>query len=133
MDLKPVRRVRLSAQIEEQLKQQLLEGRWKAGERLPSEHELSRIFQVSRVSIRQALQALSAQGLIETRSGDGSFVKQPDIRDLMQGSIPDIYLTEDSLRWVMEFRRLLKDPWQSWPLSAPQRNNSSRWTFCIRE
>ena len=51
MDLKPVRRVRLSAQIEEQLKQQLLEGRWKAGERLPSEHELSRIFQVSRVSI----------------------------------------------------------------------------------
>ena len=94
MDLKPVRRVRLSAQIEEQLKQQLLEGRWKAGERLPSEHELSRIFQVSRVSIRQALQALSAQGLIETRSGDGSFVKQPDIRDLMQGSIPDIYLTD---------------------------------------
>lgn len=110
MDLKPVRRVRLSAQIEEQLKQQLLEGRWKAGERLPSEHELSRIFQVSRVSIRQALQALSAQGLIETRSGDGSFVKQPDIRDLMQGSIPDIYLTEDSLRWVMEFRRLFEGP-----------------------
>lgn len=110
MDLKPVRRVRLSAQIEEQLKQQLLEGRWKAGERLPSEHELSRIFQVSRVSIRQALQALSAQGLIETRSGDGSFVKQPDIRNLMQGSIPDIYLTEDSLRWVMEFRRLFEGP-----------------------
>lgn len=110
MDLKPVHRVRLSAQIEEQLKQQLLEGRWKAGERLPSEHELSKIFQVSRVSIRQALQSLSAQGLIETRSGDGSFVRQPNIGDLLQGSIPDIYLSEDSLRWVMEFRRLFEGP-----------------------
>lgn len=34
MDLKPVRRVRLSAQIEEQLKQQLLEGRWEGGRAL---------------------------------------------------------------------------------------------------
>lgn len=110
MGLKPVRRVKLSAQIEEQLKQQILEGKWKAGERLPSEHELSEIFQVSRVSIRQALQSLSAQGLIETRSGDGSFVKQPGIGDLVQGSIPDIYLADDSLRAVMEFRMLFEGP-----------------------
>ncbi|WP_295581456.1 FadR/GntR family transcriptional regulator [uncultured Oscillibacter sp.] len=110
MSLKPVQRVKLSAQIEEQMKQQILEGKWRAGERLPSEHELSDIFQVSRVSIRQALQALSAQGLIETRSGDGSFVKQPGLRDLVLGSIPDIYLAEDSLRSVMEFRRLFEGP-----------------------
>ncbi|MDD3347197.1 FadR/GntR family transcriptional regulator [Oscillibacter sp.] len=110
MSLKPVRRIRLSAQIEEQLKQQILNGKWKAGERLPSEHELSEIFQVSRVSIRQALQSLSAQGLIETRSGDGSYVKQPSIGDFVQGSIPGIYLADDSLRTVMEFRRLFEGP-----------------------
>ena len=86
MDLKPVRRVRLSAQIEEQLKQQLLEGRWKAGERLPSEHELSRIFQVSRVSIRQALQALSAQGLLETRHSGSDAGFHP--RHLPDGGLP---------------------------------------------
>lgn len=57
----------------------------------------------------------------------------PDIRDLMQGSIPDIYLTEDSLRWVMEFRRLFEGPVAELAAQRAQRNNSSRWTFCIRE
>ena len=62
--------------LKNQLKDQILAGKWKPGERLPSENELAEIFQVSRVSIRQALQALSAQGLIETRIGDG-FLHQP--------------------------------------------------------
>lgn len=110
MGLKPVQRIKLSTQIEEQLKQEILDGKWKAGERLPSEHDLSEIFQVSRVSIRQALQSLSAQGLIETRSGNGSFVKQPGIGDLMNDTIPDIYLAEDSLQSVMEFRRVFEGP-----------------------
>ncbi|MEI3306431.1 MAG: winged helix-turn-helix domain-containing protein [Dysosmobacter sp.] len=53
MALHPVSRVKLSTQIENQLKDQILTGKWKPGERLPSENELAEIFQVSRVSIRR--------------------------------------------------------------------------------
>ena len=102
MALHPVSRVKLSTQIENQLKDQILTGKWKPGERLPSENELAEIFQVSRVSIRQALQALSAQGLIETRIGDGSFISQPSIGTFMQDVIPAVYLADDSLRAVLE-------------------------------
>ena len=110
MALHPVSRVKLSTQIENQLKDQILTGKWKPGERLPSENELAEIFQVSRVSIRQALQALSAQGLIETRIGDGSFISQPSIGTFMQDVIPDVYLADDSLRAVLEFRRVFEGP-----------------------
>ena len=110
MALHPVSRVKLSTQIENQLKDQILAGKWKPGERLPSENELAEIFQVSRVSIRQALQALSAQGLIETRIGDGSFISQPSIGTFMQDVIPDVYLADDSLQAVLEFRRVFEGP-----------------------
>lgn len=110
MKLKPVQKIKLSAQIEEQLQQQILNGKWKPGERLPSENALCRIFQVSRVSIRQALQSMSAKGLIETRDGNGSFVAQPTIGDYVQQSMPNIYLAEDSLCTVLEFRLLFEAP-----------------------
>ena len=110
MALHPVSRIKLSTQIENQLKDQILTGKWKPGERLPSENELAEIFQVSRVSIRQALQSLSAQGLIETRVGDGSFISQPSIGTFMQDLIPDVYLADDSLRAVLEFRRVFEGP-----------------------
>ena len=110
MALHPVSRVRLSTQIENQLKDQILTGMLKPGERLPSENELAEIFKVSRVSIRQALQSLAAQGLIETRIGDGSFISQPNIGIFMQDVIPDVYLTDDSLRAVLEFRMLFEGP-----------------------
>ena len=110
MTFKPVSRVRLSTQIEGQISQQILEGVWKVGEKLPSENELAEIFQVSRVSIRQALQSLSSRGLIETRVGNGSYVRQPGLGDLMDSSIPLLYLSEDSFRDVMEFRMLFEGP-----------------------
>lgn len=110
MALKPVNRVKLSAQIEQQLKEQIIEGRWQSGEKLPSENELARIFGVSRVSVRQALQALAAQGLIETRVGDGSFVAQPDLSDLVRQKLPMVYLSDDSVHEVLELRTLLEPP-----------------------
>lgn len=49
-------------------------GHFRAGDRLPSEHELCEMFQVSRTTVRGGLQSLSALGLVESRNGAGSFV-----------------------------------------------------------
>ncbi len=110
VELKPVRRVKLSVQIEQQLQQQILDGKWKAGDRLPSENDLCATFHVSRVTIRQALQSMATKGLIETRGGDGSFVAQPAMSDFVARAIPEVYLSEDPLRTVMEFRLLFEAP-----------------------
>ncbi|MED4052522.1 FadR/GntR family transcriptional regulator, partial [Priestia megaterium] len=46
-----------------------------AGDRLPSERELSSRLNVGRSSVREALRALELVGLIETRRGEGTFIR----------------------------------------------------------
>uniref|UniRef100_A0A7U3YDM5 Regulatory protein GntR HTH n=1 Tax=Geobacillus sp. (strain Y4.1MC1) TaxID=581103 RepID=A0A7U3YDM5_GEOS0 len=47
-----------------------------AGDKLPSERELSERLQVGRSSVREALRALEFLGLIETRRGEGTYIKE---------------------------------------------------------
>lgn len=64
-------------QIQTQLLKMIQSGRLRAGDSLPSEEELSRICGVSRMTSRQALQALKSQGYASRHKGQGSFVSQP--------------------------------------------------------
>jgi GntR family transcriptional regulator len=66
-------------QIQTQLLQMIQAGRLRAGDPLPSEEELSRIYGVSRMTSRQALQALKSQGFASRHKGQGSFVSQPRV------------------------------------------------------
>lgn len=66
-------------QIQTQLLQMIQSGRLRAGDPLPSEEELSRIYGVSRMTSRQALQALKSQGFASRHKGQGSFVSQPRV------------------------------------------------------
>ncbi|SIS51717.1 FadR/GntR family transcriptional regulator [Salimicrobium flavidum] len=59
-----------------QLKQFIEDKAVKPGDKLPSERELSEQLQVGRSSIREALRALELLGLIETRRGEGTFLKE---------------------------------------------------------
>jgi len=64
----------LHKQISDWLKQQIEEGTLEADEKLPSENELSKKFDVSRVTVRRALQTLENDQLIYRCQGLGSFV-----------------------------------------------------------
>lgn len=64
----------LHAQITEALQLQIEAGELKAGENFPSERELAERFGVSRMTVRQALQRLRADGLIYRERGVGTFV-----------------------------------------------------------
>jgi GntR family transcriptional regulator len=64
----------LSGQLTEKLKSRLREGQWGAGDRLPSENELSEEYGVSRVTVRTSLKQLEAAGFVEIRHGAGTFV-----------------------------------------------------------
>jgi GntR family transcriptional regulator len=67
-------------QIADLLRQRIARGTWRSEERLPSNEELMREFEVSRVTIRQAVDVLARDGLVEARQGSGTFVTG-EVRD----------------------------------------------------
>ncbi|SAK76042.1 GntR family transcriptional regulator [Caballeronia hypogeia] len=69
--------VPLYAQIKDVLRSGILDGRYPPHSRMPSESELQTMFDVSRITIRQALGDLQKEGLIFKVHGKGSFVSQP--------------------------------------------------------
>jgi DNA-binding FadR family transcriptional regulator len=75
----PVAVTRASSAIVDQIRTAIVTGRVKQGERLPPERELAAQFGVSRVTVRDALRALEATGLVEIRVGarGGAFVSAP--------------------------------------------------------
>ncbi len=79
--LNPVATERVSDVIAERLTTAIREGTLKPGDRLPTEAELAREFQVGRTSVREGLQKLRAHGLIESRKGLGAFVTDPPASD----------------------------------------------------
>jgi GntR family transcriptional regulator len=64
----------LYQQIKALLVRSLSRSEWKAGEALPAEPELAQRFQVSQGTVRKALDALTAEGLLVRRQGKGTFV-----------------------------------------------------------
>src|SRR4051794_27315101 len=79
--INPVSTERVSDLIAERLTAAIREGTLKPGDRLPTEAELAREFQVGRTSVREGLQKLRAHGLIESRKGLGAFVTTPPSAD----------------------------------------------------
>ena len=71
--------VPLHAEVAELLRHQILSGNLKAGAKLPALSELTRKFGVARMTIRQAMDALNDEGLIERYAGKGTFVRDVDI------------------------------------------------------
>lgn len=67
-------------EIEQVLRQRILDSLWPPGAKLPSESELTTEFAVSRITVRQALAGLHNEGLIEKVNGKGSFVARPSER-----------------------------------------------------
>lgn len=67
-------------QISDWLREQIQQGHLQPDEQLPSESQLGEQFDVSRITVRRALQTLESEGLIYRRQGLGSFVKEMRVR-----------------------------------------------------
>ena len=69
----------LYAKIESVLTDEISSGSLAAGDQLPTEDELIARFEVSRITVRRAIQDLVGRGLVEIRRGKGTFVALPKI------------------------------------------------------
>ncbi len=108
MPIKKVVHQSIGEQVFEQLKEQIFNNEWRSGEKIPSENDLAASFGVSRITVRQALQKLMALGLIETRLGEGSFIKEAVPGINMNPLIPMAYLNENPLMELLEYRKVLE-------------------------
>lgn len=107
----PVRRQeRLSVQVAAQIQDLILAKELTTGERLPSERDLCEQFGVSRTVVREAIRALEAKGLLESRGGSGTYVKALEAGDVSD-SIGAYIVTQDDVvphDKLMEVRRVLE-------------------------
>jgi GntR family transcriptional regulator len=69
----------LYAQVEEALVTEIARGEYRPGDQLPTEDALLQRFQVSRITVRRAIQNLVRRDLLEIRRGLGTFVRSPRI------------------------------------------------------
>jgi len=107
MEFAKIQRSKIYEEIAEQLKSQIAAGTLKPGDKLPAAKELTERFQVGRSTVRDSLSALKAMGLIETRQGEGSFVKAMPA-DGLQQALGIVALGRKETMELMEARKALE-------------------------
>jgi DNA-binding FadR family transcriptional regulator len=80
-------------EIVKQLREMITADGLKSGDKIPSERELSERLNVGRSSVREALRALELLGLIETRRGEGTFIK--DFKDHQLVQLLSTFILQD--------------------------------------
>lgn len=95
-------------EIVEYLRSLIDKNRLKPGDKIPSERELSDRMNVGRSSVREALRALELLGLIETRRGEGTFLKNFREHQLVQLLSTFVLQDEQAKKDVKETKYLIE-------------------------
>jgi GntR family transcriptional repressor for pyruvate dehydrogenase complex len=106
-----VRRVgktRVYHEIADQVRALIADGRIAPGDRLPAERELAGLFGASRNSVRDAIRVLEQMGLVESRQGDGTYVRRVSADALAEPLSLMLLQCRTRLRELWELRRVLE-------------------------
>ena len=82
LKIKPKQTAKLADQLYEQILDWIISGMLKEGDKIPSENEICKSFQVSRPIVREAIAKLQKDKLVTTKKGVGTFVLHSPLRDL---------------------------------------------------
>jgi len=101
--MKPLRNFQ---NVADQIQEAIINGRLKAGDKLPSEMKLKDMFETSRGTIREALRVLEQQGLIDIRTGvnGGAIVRDLSTEKIAEGLDLLMQYQKVSPRHLEEFR-----------------------------
>lgn len=75
-------------ELVQELRNQIIQGKYAAGQRLPSEREITEEFNVSRQTVRNALARLQTEGLVDIVPRGGAFVRSPHIKVTIGPAFP---------------------------------------------
>jgi GntR family transcriptional repressor for pyruvate dehydrogenase complex len=114
--------VRLYEIIIKRVKDMIIEGKLKVGDKLPSERELAEMFQVSRVPVREALKIMEFMEIIQYIPGDGVYLKQVAIQDILSKIDFMIETNSDIISDLFEARQAIE--LKAVELAAVRRNEA---------
>ena len=111
MQFHKVRPKKVATIVAEQIIETIKDGSFPVGSKLPSEFELAEHMGVSRPTIREALSALTAVGLIESKPGSGNYVRNgTSLIDTIGEEAVLVLENESSCIEIMEARGLFEPP-----------------------
>jgi GntR family transcriptional repressor for pyruvate dehydrogenase complex len=107
VNLKPIQTQRASEAIYDQIKDMILSGQLKPGDRLPSERNMMDMLQRSRPTIREALRMLERSGFIRTIAGsNGAIIQEPNTKGVEQSLEAMLQSSQITLEKMSEYRSL---------------------------
>ena len=98
-----------SVQVAEQIMEKIVSGEWPVGSKLPGELELTAYFDVSRVSVRQAISQLSGQGILSVVQGSGTYVNKVLPEDYLGNALQMLVLDAPDYLEIQEYRLLMEN------------------------
>lgn len=98
----------VSDQIVEYIEERIIKGELKSGDKLPSERVFAETLGVSRIPLREALRSLSQLGLVETKHGQGTFIRDANNSFLTRKLATYMYSNETSVFEILQFRQILE-------------------------
>ncbi|MGD9158848.1 MAG: GntR family transcriptional regulator [Desulfobacteraceae bacterium] len=104
LENRKIKKNNLADQVFEAIRKSIKDKEWEQGSKLPSEASLAKMYGVNRLTIRIALQKLNAKGILETRAGEGTFVREFDFIKYIN-DVSDMIMSPHMLEGVWEFRR----------------------------
>jgi DNA-binding FadR family transcriptional regulator len=117
-----ISKVRIFEEAVDQIREAILSGVYKPGDRLPTEAELSEMMAVGRSTVREALRVLEAQGLVDVRRGAGTFVSDDSVSGATRGEVLSwLAKREDSVIQILEVRTAIE--WLTASLAALNRDD----------
>jgi GntR family transcriptional repressor for pyruvate dehydrogenase complex len=105
----PIEKGSVVHQVIQQLTDSVLNGRFKVGEKLPSEYELMAELNVSRNSIREAMGVLAAMGFIDIRRGDGTYLCSQSKPSIFDSVLYGMILESSSAEEIIDLRQILDE------------------------
>ncbi|TBL73296.1 FadR/GntR family transcriptional regulator [Paenibacillus thalictri] len=95
-----------SRKVVENIKELILSGKLKPGDKLPPERELAEMMDVSRPTIREAFKILSAMGLLDIKQGNGVFVAAQSVR--LDNLASFLFMESDTIHELFEVRKMIE-------------------------
>lgn len=109
MILEPINKNnRMFEQVLDRIRQSISTGMIKPGDKFMTERELASTLQVSRSSVREALRILEIFDVIQSKPGEGTILKKPEVPNILTKILPFITIPLDSNLELFESRKILE-------------------------
>ena len=132
MAFKRTNKQSISDQVFVSLRKDILDGVYAPGDRLPSESKLSADMGVSKSTLKVAVQRLVALGLVETRRGEGNFVREFDPSQYL-GQMNEFLVSDQDLSSLTEYRLYVEMATTRLAIHRARPENFKRMEEILRE